>query len=143
MKILILIGPNINFLGIRETSIYGTLTYNQFLNDIKVYCNNKSIDVEIKQSNYEGFLIDELQKAHFDDNIIGVILNGGGYTHTSIALMDAVSSINKTVIEVHFSDISKREDFRKHSYLTPVCEKTFKGEGIKSYYKAINYLIEK
>ena len=143
MKILILNGPNINFLGIREKSVYGTLTYQEYLNKIDEYANNKAILVEVKQSNHEGVLIDLLQEAHFDDEIIGVILNGGGYTHTSIALMDAVSSISKPVIEVHFSDISKREEFRNHSYLTNVCEKTFKGNGINSYFDAIDYLISR
>ena len=143
MKILILNGPNINFLGIREKSVYGTLTYQEYLNKIDEYANNKAISIEVKQSNHEGALIDLLQEAHFDDEIIGVILNGGGYTHTSIALMDAVSSISKPVIEVHFSDISKREEFRHHSYLTDVCEKTFKGNGINSYFDAIDYLISR
>ena len=143
MKILILNGPNINFLGIREKSVYGTLTYQEYLNKIDEYANNKAILVEVKQSNHEGVLIDLLQEAHFDDEIIGVILNGGGYTHTSIALMDAVSSISKPVIEVHFSDISKREEFRHHSYLTNVCEKTFKGNGINSYFDAIDYLLNR
>lgn len=143
MKILILNGPNINFLGIREKSVYGTLTYQEYLNKIDEYANNKAILVEVKQSNHEGVLIDLLQEAHFDNEIIGVILNGGGYTHTSIALMDAVSSISKPVIEVHFSDISKREEFRHHSYLTNVCEKTFKGNGINSYFDAIDYLISR
>jgi len=143
MKILILNGPNINFLGIREKSVYGTLTYQEYLNIIDEYANNKAILVEVKQSNHEGVLIDLLQEAHFDDEIIGVILNGGGYTHTSIALMDAVSSISKPVIEVHFSDISKREEFRHHSYLTNVCEKTFKGNGINSYFDAIDYLLNR
>lgn len=143
MKILILNGPNINFLGIREKSVYGTLTYQEYLNKIDEYANNKAISIEVKQSNHEGALIDLLQEAHFDDEIIGVILNGGGYTHTSIALMDAVSSISKPVIEVHFSDISKREEFRHHSYLTNVCEKTFKGNGINSYFDAIDYLISR
>ena len=143
MKILILNGPNINFLGIREKSVYGTLTYQEYLNKIDEYANIKAILVEVKQSNHEGALIDLLQEAHFDDEIIGVILNGGGYTHTSIALMDAVSSISKPVIEVHFSDISKREEFRHHSYLTNVCEKTFKGNGINSYFDAIDYLLNR
>ena len=143
MRILILNGPNINFLGIREKSVYGTLTYQEYLNKIDEYANNKDISIEVKQSNHEGALIDLLQEAHFDDEIIGVILNGGGYTHTSIALMDAVSSISKPVIEVHFSDISKREIFRHHSYLTNVCEKTFKGNGINSYFDAIDYLLSR
>ena len=143
MKILILNGPNINFLGIREKNIYGTITYQEFINKINEYANNKKITIEIKQSNHEGVLIDLLQQAHFDENVIGIILNGGGYTHTSIALMDAVASISKPVIEVHFSDISKREIYRQHSYLTNVCEKTFKGKGIDSYFEAIDYLINK
>ncbi len=141
MKILILNGPNINFLGIREKNIYGALTYQEYLNKIDEYANNKGIAIEVKQSNHEGVLIDLLQDAHFNEELIGVILNGGGYTHTSIALMDAVASIAKPVIEVHFSDISKREDFRHHSFLTNVCKETFKGNGINSYYDAIDYLI--
>lgn len=141
MKILILNGPNINFLGIREKSVYGNLTYSEYLNKINEYANKKNITIDVKQSNHEGVLIDTLQEAHFDQDIIGVILNGGGYTHTSVALMDAVSSISKPVIEVHFSDISKREAFRQHSYLTNVCKATFKGKGIESYFDAIDYLL--
>ena len=119
--------------------------HDAILNKYKSIAEEKDLEVEaiklliLELSNYDGasFL------AHFDDEIIGVILNGGGYTHTSIALMDAVSSISKPVIEVHFSDISKREEFRHHSYLTDVCEKTFKGNGINSYFDAIDYLISR
>lgn len=143
MKILIINGPNLNFLGIRETSVYGTLSYNEFCDKLVKYGEEKNIQISITQTNYEGKIIDLLQEAHFDDEIKGIILNAGGYTHTSVAIRDAVSSINKAVIEVHLSDISKRETFRHFSYLTDVTKKSFIGKGINSYIEAIDYLNKK
>lgn len=143
MKIRIINGPNLNFLGIREPNIYGTMTYNELNNELTTYTKQYNIELEIYQTNYEGKIIDLIQEAHFDNDIIGVILNAGGYTHTSISIKDAVSSINKDVIEVHLSDITKREPYRNFSYLTDVCKNTFMGKGIQSYKEAIDYLIKK
>ena len=143
MKIRIINGPNINFLGIREPSIYGTMTYLNLTEQLIEYGKKNDIIITIYQTNHEGKIIDLLQEAHYDNEIDAVILNAGGYTHTSIAIRDAVSSINKDVIEVHLTDISKRESFRHISYLTDVCKKTFMGKGINSYIDAINYIIKK
>lgn len=143
MKIRIINGPNLNFLGIRDTNIYGTMTYDELNCKLVNYVQQYNIELEIFQTNYEGKIIDLLQEAHYDSEIIAVILNAGGYTHTSIAIRDAVSSINKDVIEVHLTDISKRESFRHISYLTDVCKKTFMGKGINSYIEAINFILKK
>ena len=143
MKIRIINGPNLNFLGIREPNIYGTMTYNELNNELTTYTKQYNIELEIYQTNYEGKIIDLLQEAHFNNDIIGVILNAGGYTHTSISIKDAVSSINKDVIEVHLSDITKREPYRNFSYLTDVYKNTFMGKDIQSYKEAIDYLIKK
>ena len=143
MKIRIINGPNINFLGIREPSIYGTITYNELIEKLIKYGKENNIEITVYQTNHEGKIIDLLQESHFDNNTIAVIINAGGYTHTSIAIRDAISSINKDVIEVHLSDINKRESFRQISYLTDVCKKTFMGKGINSYIDAINYIIKK
>ena len=140
MKILIINGPNLNFLGIREPHIYGDTTYKDICKQIQTYCKQNKIKVKIIQTNHEGKIIDLLQKSHFNLKLKGIILNAGGYTHTSVAIKDAISSINKPVIEVHLSDISKREDFRKISLITENCVATFMGEHLNSYIKAINYL---
>lgn len=142
MKILIINGPNINFLGIREPDIYGKMSYNELCSSLNTYCNNKSINVLIEQSNYEGKIIDLLQEAHFDNEIIGVVLNAGAYTHYSYAIHDAIKSINKPVIEVHLSDPLKRDNFRHISVIESVCKITFKGQGLNSYYQAIDYLFD-
>ena len=143
MKIRIINGPNINFLGIREPSIYGTMTYNELTEKLIQYGKENNIEITIYQTNHEGKIIDLLQESHYDNNTLAVIINAGGYTHTSIAIRDAISSINKDVFEVHLSDINKRESFRQISYLTDVCKKTFMGKGINSYIDAINYIIKK
>lgn len=142
MKILIINGPNLNFLGIREPNIYGTMTYNELCSSLTNYGKSKNINLDIQQTNYEGKIIDFLQDAYFDDSIMGIILNAGAYTHYSYAIHDAIKSINKPVIEVHLSDPSKRDNFRHVSVIESVCKATFKGEGINSYYNAIDYLSE-
>lgn len=140
MKILILNGPNLNFLGIREPAIYGKMTYQEMINLLIAYGQSLNLEIIVKQSNYEGKIIDELQEAHFDDSIIGIILNAGAYTHYSYAIHDAIKSIKKPVIEVHLSDPDQRDEFRHLSVIKNVCVKTFKGDGINSYYQAIDYL---
>ncbi|MBN2604444.1 MAG: 3-dehydroquinate dehydratase [Bacilli bacterium] len=140
MNILVLNGPNLNMIGIREPEIYGSKTYQE----LELFLNNLAVDyhfnIEIKQSNLEGILIDLLQYANtrFD----GVILNAGAFTHYSYALYDAIKSIQIPVIEVHLSDINSREEFRKISVIRPACKKSFMGEGFISYEKGIKYLLE-
>ncbi|MBK9984914.1 MAG: 3-dehydroquinate dehydratase [Saprospiraceae bacterium] len=137
-RIHIINGPNLNLLGKREPEIYGSLTFEDYFEELK----KKYPDVELKyfQSNHEGAIIDYLHKYGFEENF-GFILNAGGLSHTSISLRDAVSSIETPVIEVHISDIHKREAFRQHSYLTDVCVSNFIGLGLKGYDWAIDYFI--
>lgn len=136
MKILILNGPNLNLLGKREPEIYGTLTFEEFFEFLK----NKfpKHELEYYQSNHEGALIDKLHEVGFSWD--GIIFNAGGYTHTSIALMDAVSAISTPVVEVHISNIYEREAFRHHSYLEKVCVESIVGKGMKGYELAVKYL---
>ncbi len=140
MKILIINGPNLNFLGIREPEIYGKMTYQELCTLLIDYGKSHKTEILVKQTNEEGKIIDFLQEAHFDSSLKGIILNAGAYTHYSYAIHDAIKAINKPVIEVHLSDPNLRDEFRHLSVIKPVCLKTFKGEGIKSYYNAIDYL---
>ncbi len=141
MKILVLNGPNLNMLGIREKDIYGEQTYPELVGYIERIAEDESAEIEIYQSNHEGILIDRIQEAYGTADAI--IINGGGYTHTSIAIMDAIKAVQLPAVEVHLSDISSREDFRKLSYLSQVCEKTIMGKGFAGYAEAIRYLCEK
>lgn len=140
MKILVLNGPNLNFLGLREPEIYGTATYEDLCNMLKNYASKHQIMLDIKQSNHEGVLIDYLQDA-FYNHVDGIVFNPGAYTHTSIALLDAIKSINISCIEVHISDVTTRESFRKQSYLRSACVTTIMGKGFQGYLDAIDYLI--
>ena len=139
-KILIINGPNLNLLGRRQPEIYGTTTMDDILADLRR--EFPQLDIEYYQSNHEGDLIDRLHSAGYGpDTADAVILNAGGYTHTSVALADAVASIPTPVIEVHLSDISAREPFRRHSYLTPVCKTTLMGLGAKVYEAAVREIL--
>lgn len=140
MKILVLNGPNLNFLGIREPEVYGKETYEDLCNLIQEYAAKRQIEVEFKQSNHEGTLVDYLQVAYFN-HIDGIVFNPGAYTHTSIALLDALKSINIPCVEVHISDVTKREEFRMQSYLRSACVTTIMGKGLNGYLEAIDYLI--
>ena len=139
MKIAIINGPNLNLLGKRETDIYGNESFETFLVQLK----NKFNDVEINyfQSNVEGELINEIQRVGFDHN--GIILNPGGYTHTSVAIGDAVAAIKTPVIEVHISNIFGREEFRKISHVSGKAAGVITGLGLVGYELAVNYFIEK
>lgn len=140
-RILILNGPNLNLLGQRQPEIYGTTTLAEILADLQARFPDVTIDH--LQSNHEGVLIDALQEAGYGSKTYdGVVLNAGGYTHTSVALADAVAAIPVPVIEVHLSDISARETFRRHSFLTPVCTATISGLGPQVYSLAIQKLID-
>ncbi len=140
MKILVLNGPNLNMLGIREPDIYGKNTYSDLIDTINEYCKSEGITVEIFQSNHEGALVDTIQEAYkkFD----GIVINPAAYTHTSIALLDALKSVGIPTIEVHISDISTREDFRQVSFIRSYCIKTICGLGFAGYVEAIKHLKE-
>ena len=140
MKILVLNGPNLNMLGIREPDHYGKETYSDLENKIKKYCAEKGVEVEIKQSNHEGALVDLIQAAYFDKTD-GIVINPGAYTHTSIALLDALKSVCLPCVEIHISDVKSREDFRQISYVRQACIKTVSGQGTDGYLTAIEYLI--
>ena len=142
MKLLVLNGPNLNFIGIREPNIYGKETYNDLCEYINNYCKENNIEVEIKQSNHEGYLVDFIQQAYFD-KVDGIIINPGAYTHTSVAILDAIKSVSIKTIEVHLSDVTKREDFRQVSYLRSACVKSIMGKGFNGYLEAIDYFLEK
>ena len=141
MKILVINGPNINMLGIREPEIYGKQTYEELLEFIDNLANKYGIIIVTYQSNHEGLIIDKIQKAYFE-NYDGIIINAAAYTHTSIAIADAIKAVAIPAIEVHLSDTNSREEFRKHSYLKDVCEKTFCGKGFDSYRQAVEYFIK-
>ncbi len=136
--IAIVNGPNLNLLGKREPEIYGTESFDNFL--VKLRERFADINITYFQSNHEGALIDELQRLD-EAGCDGIVLNAGGYTHTSIALRDCVSAIGTIVAEVHISDITNREPFRKHSYLTDVCAFTVMGKGLEGYAEAIQSII--
>jgi 3-dehydroquinate dehydratase-2 len=137
MKIAIINGPNLNLLGTREPGIYGRQTFEEFLESLK----EKYPDVQIDyfQSNVEGELVNELQRTGFSYD--GILLNAAAYTHTSIALGDAIASIKTPVIEVHISNISAREEFRKHSYISAKCTGSVSGLGLKGYELALRYFL--
>ena len=138
MKILVLNGPNINMLGIREPNIYGTQNYQYLLQLLEDTAQQEGIYIEHFQSNHEGALVDKIQEAlgRFD----GIVINPAAYTHTSIAILDALKAVSIPSVEVHISDVSKRETFRHVSYAGMACEKTFKGLGLEGYRQAILYL---
>lgn len=142
MKIYVINGPNLNMLGIREPGIYGNGSYADLMDMVKCRCNELGIDVVCYQSNHEGDLVDKIQEAYFE-GAEGIVINPGAYTHTSIALLDAVKSVRIPTIEVHISKLSEREDFRQVSYIRLACEKTISGMGLDGYIEAINYLYEK
>lgn len=141
MKILIINGPNLNFLGIREKNIYGTENYDFLLNMIADKGKETGCDIEVFQSNHEGAIIDRIQDAYFDGTE-GIVINPGAYTHYSYAIHDALASITIPKVEIHISDITKREEFRKVSVTAPACNKQIYGRGLQGYIDAVDYLIE-
>ena len=140
MKILVLNGPNLNMLGIREPDIYGRETYATLIERISTYCKAKSLDVECYQSNHEGSLVDKIQEAY--GNTDGIVINPGAYTHTSVALLDALKAVPIPAVEVHISEVDKREDFRQISYVRKACIACISGRGTQGYLDAIDRLIE-
>ena len=141
MKILVINGPNINMLGIREPNIYGKQTFSDLLQLLAQTADELSIEIEQFQSNHEGALVDKVQSAYgvFD----GIVINPAAYTHTSVAILDALKSVAIPAVEVHISDVESREAFRQISYAGLACEKTIKGQGLDGYRQAITYLITK
>lgn len=140
MKLLILNGPNINMLGIREPQHYGRETYNDLINKIQLYCNEKGIDCEFFQSNHEGALVDKIQEAY--GNTDGIVFNPAAYTHTSVAILDAVKSVSIPTVEVHISKVEDREDFRQISYIRKAAVKTITGLGTDGYLRAVDFLAD-
>ena len=141
MKILVINGPNLNMLGIREPSIYGNENYNTLIEKISNYCENLGVEVKCLQSNHEGDLVDFIHQAYFD-KFDGIVINPGAYTHTSVALLDAVKAVGIPTVEVHISDVSKREDFRQVSYIRKACVETISGKGTDGYLMAIDLLLK-
>lgn len=139
MKILVINGPNINMLGIREPSVYGKSSYNDLCEMITRHAKKNNYTVELFQSNHEGDIVDKIQSAY--GNTDGIVINPAAYTHTSVAILDALKAVNIPAVEVHISDVSKREDFRQISYVRSYCEKTICGHGFDGYIEAIEYLL--
>lgn len=141
MKILVINGPNINFLGIREKGIYGTTDYNGLLEMIGKKGQECGCTIEVFQSNHEGAIIDRIQDAYFDGTE-GILINPGAYTHYSYAIRDALASVTMPKVEVHISDITKREEFRKHSVTKDSCDRQIYGHGLEGYLEAVDFLLE-
>ena len=141
MKILVLNGPNINMLGIREPGIYGKQSYKDLLDILDKLAVELDIEIEQYQSNHEGALVDKIQQAYgiYD----GIVINPAAYTHTSVAILDALKAVSIPTVEVHISDVDSREAFRQISYAGLACEKTIKGQGLNGYVQAILYLKNK
>ena len=142
MKLLVINGPNLNMLGIREKNIYGAETYEDLKALIEKTFAEQGIEGEIYQSNHEGALVDRIQQAYFDGTD-AIVINPAAYTHTSVAILDALKAVSLPAVEVHISDVKEREDFRQISYAGKACEKTIMGKGFAGYVEAILYLVEK
>lgn len=140
MKILVINGPNINMLGIREPDIYGKQTYKDLVDTVTNYGKEKGIEIECYQSNHEGDLVDKIQEAF--GKVDGIVINPGAYTHTSVAILDAVKAVAIPTVEVHISDVPSREEFRQISFIRLASIKTITGHGIKGYIDAIDCLLE-
>ena len=138
MKLLVLNGPNLNMLGIREPSVYGTATYADLCELITAHAKEIGVEVEIYQSNHEGDLVDKIQAAY--QRADGIVINPAAYTHTSVALLDALKAVGLPAVEVHISDVSKREEFRQISYVRPYCLATIVGHGFAGYTEAMDLL---
>ena len=138
MKFLVINGPNLNMLGLREPSIYGERSYKALVELIETVCRDEGIQVEVFQSNHEGAIVDKIQAAYgvFD----GIVINPAAYTHTSVAILDALKAVSIPAVEVHISDVNTRESFRQVSYAGMACVKTYMGQGFEGYAMAIRYL---
>lgn len=141
MKLLVLNGPNINILGIREPDIYGHQSYDELVRLVREHAESLGVEVEFYQSNHEGDLVDAIQKAYFD-GVDGIVFNPAAYTHTSVAIADAVKGVGIPTVEVHISEVSKREAFRQVSYIGTVAVRTITGRGLAGYNDAVDCLVE-
>ena len=141
MKLLVINGPNLNMLGIREPAIYGSGTYTELLELIRAHAERRGAEVSFFQSNHEGALVDAIQQAYFD-GVEGIILNPAAYTHTSVALLDALKAVAIPTVEVHISNVAAREDFRQISYVRPACIATVTGRGFAGYLNAVDILLK-
>ncbi len=140
MRILVLNGPNLNLLGVREPGIYGNGTYKDLEELIKKHAREIGVQVDIRQTNHEGTLVEYIQSAL--DGFDGIVINPAAYTHTSVAILDAAKAVKLPVVEVHISDVSKREDFRQISYIRAACIKTIAGHGFNGYLEAMDELVK-
>ena len=140
-KIYVLNGPNLNFLGIREPEHYGNMTYEGLVSMIEAHCAARGVEVIVRQSNHEGVLVDWIQEA-YREGVDGIVINPAAYTHTSVALPDAVKSVRIPTVEVHISRVEEREDFRQISYIRAACVATITGHGVKGYLEAIDRLLD-
>ncbi len=141
MKLLVINGPNLNLLGLREPDHYGRETYQQLLDKIRAYCGSRGHEVSFFQSNHEGALVDAIQQAYFD-GVEGIVINPGAYTHTSVALLDAVKAVSIPTVEVHISKVEQREDFRQVSFIRLACVGTVTGLGTDGCLRAVGLLEE-
>ncbi|MBQ7225853.1 MAG: type II 3-dehydroquinate dehydratase [Clostridia bacterium] len=141
MKLLVINGPNINFLGIREPEIYGKTTYNDMLATIEAYARQREVSISFFQSNHEGALVDAIQEAYYN-KVDGIVINPAAYTHTSIAILDALKAVGIPTVEVHLSAVENREDFRQISYVGKYACKTITGQGVNGYLMAIDHLMD-
>ncbi len=140
MKILIINGPNLNFLGIREKKIYGTESYNTLVQQIQEHAAQIGAEAEVWQSNHEGAIIDKLQEAYYDEELSGLVINPGAYTHYSYAIHDALKSVFVPKVEIHISDINAREEFRRVSVTAPACDHQIVGHGLQGYLEAMDWI---
>ena len=140
MKLYIINGPNLNLLGIREPAHYGTTTYERLIEMIRTHAQTLGVEVKCYQSNHEGDLVDKIQEAYYQ-KADGIVINPGAYTHTSIALLDAVKSVGIPTVEVHISKVEEREDFSQISYIRAACQKTITGHGVQGYLEAMDFLV--
>lgn len=142
MKILVINGPNLNMLGIREPEIYGRQTYADLVAAVEGWASEMGLDAEVYQSNHEGEIVTKIQQAYFE-KADGIVINAAAYTHTSVAILDALKAVQIPAVEVHLSDIQTRDEFRKHSYVSLYAEKMICGKGFEGYREALGYLAEK
>ncbi|MCR5310540.1 MAG: type II 3-dehydroquinate dehydratase [Lachnospiraceae bacterium] len=138
MRIKVINGPNLNMLGVREPDIYGRTTYSDLVELIKEHALKIGVSVDVFQSNHEGNLVDEIQACY--GLVDGIVINPGAYTHTSVAILDALKAVSIPAVEVHISDVDSREEFRKISYIRAACQKTISGHGVKGYLEAMDFL---
>lgn len=141
MKILVVNGPNLNMLGIREPAVYGSRNYDTLCQMLREHAEKRGVEIEIYQSNHEGDLVDKIQAAYGKTD--GIVINPAAYTHTSVALLDALKAVAIPTVEVHISKVEEREDFRQISYVRPACVATITGHGFEGYLEAVDLLLDR